>query len=146
MMVNSRIQQVNIHKLIIILFYLMFLCIGISINKVTGDVIVADKLNHRVQVFTSDGKFIRKFGSEGNLDGQFYFPTAVTVLNSGHILVSDQNNHRIQIFTEHGFYIHKFGSKGTGDGQLKEPSGILVNNAGNVVVCDTGNNRLQIFV
>jgi DNA-binding beta-propeller fold protein YncE len=39
-----------------------------------GTVYVADSSNHRIQKFTSDGKFITKWGSEGSADGQFAFP------------------------------------------------------------------------
>jgi len=37
-----------------------------------GEIVVADFNNHRIQVFDRDGKFLFKFGSEGQEDGQFF--------------------------------------------------------------------------
>ena len=37
----------------------------------SGNVYVADSGNSRIQKFTSDGKFITKWGSEGSQTGQF---------------------------------------------------------------------------
>lgn len=36
-----------------------------------GNIIVADRRNNRIQVFTSDGIFKLKFGCKGTGDGQF---------------------------------------------------------------------------
>lgn len=39
-----------------------------------GRIVVADKDNHRVQIFGFDGKFILKFGDKGSKPGQFNYP------------------------------------------------------------------------
>ena len=44
-----------------------------------GDIIVADKNNHRIQVFDRNGKFMFKFGSNGSGSGQFDQPSGITV-------------------------------------------------------------------
>jgi DNA-binding beta-propeller fold protein YncE len=36
-----------------------------------GDVYVADTGNSRVQKFSSDGRFLKEWGSEGRGDGEF---------------------------------------------------------------------------
>ena len=60
---------------------------------------VCDALNHRVQVFELNGKFITKFGAQGSGIGKFNGPVfAAAVLSDGRIVVTDYNNHRVQIF------------------------------------------------
>ena len=76
--------------------------------------IVADKDNHRIQVFDRNGQFLFKFGSEGNGNGQFYQPFGVTIDQmNNQIVVSDTGNLRIQIFDEKGTFLRVFGVGGT---------------------------------
>lgn len=35
---------------------------------------MADKDNHRIQIFTFDGAFLLKFGEKGSKAGQFNYP------------------------------------------------------------------------
>ncbi len=49
----------------------------------TGMVYVSDSGNGRVQVFTSQGRFIRQFGSYGSGKGQFFSPGNLVVDGSG---------------------------------------------------------------
>ena len=60
--------------------------------------LVCDGGNHRVQVFELNGKFVGKFGTNGNKLGEFNVPFSVAVLSNDQIVVCDKNNHRIQIF------------------------------------------------
>src|SRR5689334_22291807 len=48
---------------------------GVAVDHRNGNIIVADNLNHRVQVIDQNGKFLMKFGSrgEGDEDGEFQF-------------------------------------------------------------------------
>ena len=57
---------------------------------------MADTDNHRVEVFSSDGRFLQNWGTEGTGDGQFRFPRGIAVDPSGNVYVGDQDNHRVQ--------------------------------------------------
>ena len=59
----------------------------LGVNRVTGDVYVADRSNHRVLKFDTDGKFQLAFGSEGNLPGQFGEITGVAADGQGNVYV-----------------------------------------------------------
>ena len=61
-------------------------------------VYVAEGFNHRVSVFTHEGKFLTSFGSQGNGPGQFKSPFRATVDRNGIVYVADSGNNRIQIF------------------------------------------------
>ena len=48
---------------------------------------VIDYGGHRVQIFDSDGSFVRSWGQEGNTDGDFTYPIAGAVDDSGYLYV-----------------------------------------------------------
>ena len=64
----------------------------------SGHVYVADIMNPRVQVFTSSGNFLAKWGTLGSDDGQFNFSRGVAVDAAGHVYVADTFNQRVQVF------------------------------------------------
>ena len=97
---------------------------------------MADSGNARVQVFDSQGHFVRKWGSSGAGDGQFAYPTGIATDVTDNVYVVDSNNYRIQVFNNTGTFLRKWGSLGSGDGQFTDPSGIAVDKNGNVFVTD----------
>ena len=118
---------------------------GIAVDA-AGNVYVADTWNHRIMKFSSNGKFITKWGSygkEGNY--QFYGPNGIAVDAAGNVYVADTYNHRIMKFSSDGKFIKKWGSNGSKNNQFKYPSGIAVDGAGNVYVADTENHRIMKF-
>ena len=74
--------------------------------------IVADKDNHRIQVFTVDGEFLMTFGEKGNRPGQFNYPWDVASNSKDQILVSDTRNHRVQLFGPSGEFLNRYGFEG----------------------------------
>ena len=121
---------------------------GMAIGP-NGDLFFADSVNHRIQKWpTSSGypTFANiSWGTEGNGDGQFSYPSGVAVDSGGNVYVADKWNHRVQKFTSAGVFSTKWGSEGSGNGQFSLPSAIAVDSSGNVYVADTGNNRIQKF-
>ena len=71
----------------------------------------ADESNHNIQKFTSDGTFIKRWGSYGTGDGQFSGPngpTGITVDHEGSVYACDPHNGRIQKFTSDGRFVLKW--------------------------------------
>ena len=84
------------------------------------DVYVCDCGNNRVQVFDSQGGYLRKWDTEGDGNGQFNSPISISIsFSSEEVYVCDANNNRIQVFDAQGRYLRKWGRKGDGDGQFK---------------------------
>jgi DNA-binding beta-propeller fold protein YncE len=108
--------------------------------------IVADYLNHRIQVFDNKGKFLTKWGSLGKQDGQFDHPHGITLDSANMVYVSDSVNNRIQKFTQHGIFITAWGSRGENDGELNIPRDVVADKEGLVYVSDGSNHRIQIFI
>jgi tripartite motif-containing protein 71 len=63
-----------------------------------GTILVADRLNHRIQEFTATGTFQTTWGTFGPSSGDFAFPTDLAVNALGQILVVDAGNSRVQVF------------------------------------------------
>ncbi len=117
---------------------------GISVDTL-DNVYVADTGNNRIQKFTSDGNFIKKWGRLGTDPGKFSRPNGIAVDTSGNVYVADTDNNRIQKFTSDGNFIKKWGGEGTDPGKFSFPNGISVDTSGNVYVADTYNNRIEKF-
>ena len=118
--------------------------LGVAVSD--GDeIVVADQCNHRVQVFDSNGTFLRSFGHKGENAGEFKNPTGIAINKDRNILVSECYNHRVQILSWEGRHLGSFGGKGSLDSQLLNPWGLSLDSTGNVIVADTGNKLIKIF-
>ena len=120
---------------------------GIAIAP-DGSVYVTDTWNHRVEKFTSTGKFITAWGifGQGETPDSFYGPRGLAVDAEGRVYVTDTGNKRIAVFDGNGNFITQFGSAGLDPGLFDEPVGIAVDKNGTVYVVDTWNQRIQTFV
>ena len=117
---------------------------GVAVNA-RDEIAVTDTNNHRVQIFNTDGNYLRSFGREGNEAGEFIYPRGIAFHNNGNIFVADKGNHRIQIFSGECEYLGNFGGKGSLDRHLIFPWSLSVDSAGNIIVVDVGNNLIKIF-
>ena len=117
---------------------------GVAVTA-KDEVVVADNQNHRVQVFDSNGTFLRSFGHKGENAGEFKNPTGIAINKDRNILVSECYNHRVQILSWEGRHLGSFGGKGCLDSQLSYPWGLSLDSTGNVIVADTGNKLIKIF-
>ena len=70
---------------------------GIAVSG-GGEVFVCEHYNHRIQVFSVEGKFLHTYGSSGNGNGQFSRPSGVAVSDGGEMFACDYGNHRVQMF------------------------------------------------
>ena len=65
----------------------------------SSNIFITDIDSHCVCVYSYGGEFLRKFGKEGNQEGEFIKPYGIAISPEGKILVtSDNHNHHIQIF------------------------------------------------
>ena len=123
---------------------MFFLPVGVAVSN-RDEIAVADHSNHRVQIFNSNGDFIRSFGRQGSNHGGFQNPFGIAFDKDGKIFVADSNNNRVQIFNEEGRYMGMFGGKGSLDNQLSRPCGLSFDSQGNIIVADSGNKLIKIF-
>ena len=117
---------------------------GVAVNA-RDEIALTDQKNNRVQIFNSDGNYLRSFGREGKKVGEFKEPRGIAFHNNGNIFVADNGNHRIQIFRGEGEYVGSFGGFGSLDSQLSFPCGLSVDCDCNIIVADFGHKLIKIF-
>jgi DNA-binding beta-propeller fold protein YncE len=115
---------------------------GVVVDQ-TNRIYVADTYNHRVQVFTPDGRFLQAFGMEGTQRGALLRPKGLAWGPNHLIYVADTGNHRIQAFDQSGDAVLILGSFGTQPGQFNAPEGITVDAEQQLYIADTQNHRVQ---
>jgi DNA-binding beta-propeller fold protein YncE len=111
----------------------------------TGDIIVSDALNFRIQVFSPEGRFLFTFGRMGDVPGTFSRPKGVAADSDGNIYVVDALFDNVQVFDKRGRLLMAFGKHGTGYGEFWLPTGICIDNNDLIYVSDSSNRRVQIF-
>jgi DNA-binding beta-propeller fold protein YncE len=99
----------------------------------------------RVTKCTLGGDYIGEFGSAGNGEGQFIWPTAIALDSDENVYVADEWLNRVIIFDKDGKFLRSWGKAGSGDGELNGPAGLAVTAGNDLFVVDSRNNRVQKF-
>ena len=118
--------------------------LGVAVNE-RNEIAVTDNGNNRIQVFNSEGTYLRTFGRKGDKNGEFHFPCGISFDKNDNIMVVDTNNSRVQCFSEQGEHLNTFGSHGNFDHELNFPHGLSIDSDGNIIVADRFNKLIKIF-
>lgn len=103
-----------------------------------AQVFVADGNNRRVQVFKTDGTFVRVINTSGT-------PRGVALDAAGHLYVVDALSHRVDIYDDKGTSLATFGENGVGPGQFNFPNDVTVDKDGRILITDRDNNQVQVW-
>jgi iron(III) transport system permease protein len=107
---------------------------------------VADSCNHRIQIFSPDGKFIRQYGRAGSGLGELSYPYDIAVDTRGYQYVCEFGNSRIQVFDADCQPVEIIGGPGAAPGQFANPWAVALDGQENLWVADGINHRLQKLV
>ena len=116
---------------------------GISVD-IKGNVVVADRDNHRIQVFDASGHFLSAI-THTTSGPQLQGPVSVSVEPDNCVYVLEKDICRVSIFDHTGKYIKSFGRRGDKDGEFRDAYSVAVSDEGYVYVGDIYNNRIQVF-
>jgi DNA-binding beta-propeller fold protein YncE len=115
---------------------------GIMVLGSSGEVAVTACNNHRVQIFDSEGKYKRQFGTEGKEDdGQFYMPAGLASDAHGSLLVTDSTN-RLQVFDPEGKHLCTRNDLGL---QGNSGKGIAWSTGGEIAVANGKANTVLVW-
>ena len=111
-----------------------------------GNIYQGGNNNTCVQVFNTEGQFLRKFGHKGSGQGELNFPSGIAIDSDDDVVyVAEYYNNRVSVFTTEGAFLTSFGTQGNGQGQFSSPRGVAVDNGGFIYVSDSNNGQIQIF-
>ena len=111
-----------------------------------GLVYVVDTIPNRVEVFDTDGNYVRGFGEEGNTAGKFARPKGIAIDSDGHVYVADDEFNNFQIFTPEGQVLMAVGYFGPQPGQFLLLTGLAFGKQNRLVATDGGPvPRIEVF-
>lgn len=114
----------------------------------SGRIVVADTVTRKVQVFTRDGRFVKRIEPDPNArntkthGGQISTPSGLAIDFRGRIYVCDSSDHYIRVFDSHGVFHKDFLNSNGKDGGLQ---GLVLDSTGLLYASDTDNACLQVF-
>ena len=103
----------------------------IAINDTTGNIAVADRLNNRVQLFSSEGEYIKAISAK-----ELIGPNSVAFTRSSDLIVIAPD--MIFFFNESGQFVKNIANK-----HLNKPYRLTIARDGRMVVCDWGDNTVK---
>ena len=102
-------------------------------------------MNHRIQRYHTDGRYIDQLNLGTTSESQLNYPWGLTAGIRDDIYVADWGNDRIVRFGIDGEVISTV-SKGKGsDISLNRPADVAVDSEGNLYIADWGNQIFQVF-
>jgi len=113
-------------------------------------VYVGDTENNDIQVFTADGKFLRRIRVEVKADEEAFRPNGLWVLDDGRIVATDAGNHRLLFLDQDGKILKAIRHGGSGASPesqlwLSFPAELAVSPDGVISVIDQMGGRVQQF-
>ena len=111
-----------------------------------GRVFVADSGNHRIQIFSADGRWLKTYGRAGRGPGEFSYPYDVRLDREGRQYVCEFGGSRIQVFDDQQRLLEVIGQPGDQPGRFHNPWSLALDSRGHLYVADAGNHRVQKLV
>jgi len=117
---------------------------GIAIDG-DGTIYVSDAQALAVQLFDSQGNFVRGWGKHEMGGANFSLPSGIAVDSEHRVYVTDELRHQVKVFDVSGKLLANFGGLGDGSGQLSFPTGVAVDDHDRVYVTERSTSRVQVF-
>lgn len=119
---------------------------GLIVDRKNNKVYVTDTHTHSIKVFdTETFEQIATIGKRGKEEGDFNYPSHITVDQDGKLYVTDTMNGRVQVFDPDGKFLLTFGEFGDAPGMFARPKGVGVDSEGHIYVVDSAFNNVQVF-
>jgi DNA-binding beta-propeller fold protein YncE len=115
---------------------------GIAVDG-SGNVLVADTGNGRIEKFSPTGAFLSAMGSKGSGHGQLGEPNGIAIDRAGNIYVAEvASNHRVQKLAPDGTFIAEWKGPDLG---FYGPRRIAIGADDSIYVVDQGHSRIVKF-
>ncbi len=109
-----------------------------------GRLFIADRRNHRIQVFDQFGRFITNFGGYGIGEENFDEPADIWARSTLNIFIADYNNQRVQRYNKNLTYLGSFYSNPGADDRFRTERilSIAYSPQGEMFILDAGENKI----
>jgi DNA-binding beta-propeller fold protein YncE len=114
---------------------------GIAVDG-SGNVLVADTGNGRIEKFSPTGVFLSTIASKGTGHGQLRDPNGIAIDRAGNNYVAEAGNHRVQKLAPDGTFIAEWKGPELG---FYGPRRIAIGQDDSVYVVDQGHDRIVKF-
>ena len=114
---------------------------GIAVDE-SGNVLVADTGNGRIEKFSPTGAFLSIIGTKGSGQGQLGQPNGIAIDRVGNIYVADAGNHRVLTLKPEGRFIAEWKGPELG---FYGPRRIAIGPDDSIYVADQGHSRIVKF-
>ncbi len=111
---------------------------GIAVDA-SGNIVVADTNNGRIEKFSPTGAFLITMGTKGSGHGQLGQPNGIAIDRAGNIYVAEASNHRVQKLAPDGTFIAEWAPGFYG------PRRIAIGPDDSIYVVDQGRTRIVKF-
>ena len=106
---------------------------------------VSDCHNHRIQVFTTDGRFLKIFGNFVDISYTLKRPYGICCSPDGHVLIVSRDINCVLIFDRDGQFVSAIEGTYRGRKRFSDPIGVVMRNNGQIVVAAHGSHNLTVF-
>ena len=126
---------------------------GIAIDPLSGEVLVSDQRNSRVQFFDGDGNFLAcvrmrtatRCGFDFACSNLRQYDQGLTLDGLGRIYVADAFEGVVHVLARDGRRIGAIGAHGRGPGQLRQPLDVVIDANERLFVTSPANGRLEMY-
>lgn len=110
-----------------------------------SNVYILDGVNHRVLIYTADGRLQSEFGAKGSEPGRLNMPLGIAAGSERTIYVADSGNHRFQIFDGDGTLIQAVPLPASPE-HPADPSDLAVDVTSNrLYIADNDNHKIHVY-
>jgi len=111
---------------------------AVAVRRGTGDLLVSDPIHARVEVFDSQGTWIRSIGP-------LVSPAGLDLDDGGVLYVADAFQGQVLVFDADGLALGTVGEFGTLPGQLKTPTDAILDPWGRLAVVSYNKGTVEIY-
>ncbi|KAL7671296.1 hypothetical protein ACOME3_006197 [Neoechinorhynchus agilis] len=137
---------------------------GVACDNNLGRLLVCDKDNHRIQIFSMSDIFARLismtalkkhdgvvlepivvFGCQGSGRGQFNYPWDIAVNENSQFVITDTKNLRLQLFDRNGLFISEYNERRSSKRKPFYPRGVAFTPNNHVVSTDFEKHQILVL-
>ena len=117
----------------------------LTLNSNEDQLFITDTYNHRVQVFTPSGQFLRIFGNFTDVPFKLQYPVGIYYTPDNHLFVSSYGNHHVLVFEEDGRFVSAIEGTYQGKERFSKPCGVIMMNNGQILIACGTIHKLVVF-